>query len=139
MTILKFGKALKGHSILVLEDESMVYLMIEDLLTELDCKVRRASSVEAACTLLDAYQPELAILDVNIAGKSCTPVAERLESMGVPFIFSTGYGRDAATAAYSASPVIQKPFALADLAAALEAALGQAAEPPSRVRAKGSR
>lgn len=45
----------------------------------------------SALELLKVERPDAAILDVNLAGKWVTPVAETLRSMSVPFILASGY------------------------------------------------
>ncbi|WP_453944498.1 hypothetical protein [Bradyrhizobium sp. USDA 372] len=41
--------------------------------------------------MLKDDRPDGAILDVNLAGKWVTPVAEALKAMSVPFILASGY------------------------------------------------
>jgi CheY-like chemotaxis protein len=114
-----------GLSILVLEDETLIYILIEGMLEELGCTaVWRAADIEAALTLLDDHRPDLAILDVNIGGESCHPVAARLDALGIPIIFSTGYGRLVMPECWQGRPVLEKPFTPADLAEALDTVLG---------------
>jgi DNA-binding NtrC family response regulator len=52
---------------------------------------------------------DAAILDVNLAGENVYPVAEILESRGVPFVFVTGYGIESIDRRFAHVPVIQKP------------------------------
>src|SRR4051794_21073625 len=85
---------LEGLRVLVVEDESIISFLIEDLATELGAAaVWHAATVAGALALLDRQRPDAAVLDVNLGGESGLPVAERLEAMGVPFVFATGYGR----------------------------------------------
>ncbi len=57
------------------------------------------------------------MLDVNLAGELCFPVAAALRQRGVPFIFLTGYG-DAAAIPIEFRSVLRlsKPFDTAELA-----------------------
>jgi hypothetical protein len=57
----------------------------------------------------------VAILDVNINGEEVYPIAEALAARGIPFVFSTGYGKKNLPALYSDRPVLQKPFERHDL------------------------
>ena len=85
-------RRLEGSRILVVEDESIISLMIEDMLIHLGCAtVWQASRVEAALTLLDNERPDAALLDINLAGEPAYPIAERLEGVRIPFVFATGY------------------------------------------------
>ncbi len=84
--------------IMIVEDEALVALMVEDLLTDFGCQISGSFGAvdEALAYLKDAAvpPPELdgAVLDVNIGGTMVFPVAERLRAAGIPFVFATGYG-----------------------------------------------
>jgi CheY-like chemotaxis protein len=84
--------------IMIVEDEALVALMVEDLLTDLGCQISGSFGAvdEALAYLKDAAAPppalDGAVLDVNIGGTMVFPVAERLRAAGIPFVFATGYG-----------------------------------------------
>ena len=74
------GSRFQGVDVLLVEDETIVSFLIEDMLTELGCtSVRHASGVSEALAILDGHRPDVAILDVNLAGEMGYAVAERLE------------------------------------------------------------
>jgi CheY-like chemotaxis protein len=113
--------ALKGLRVLVVEDEALVSLMLESYLEELGCEVvatasRLDEALEKAASLAAL---DLAVLDVNLAGQMSFPVAERLRSRGIPFLFATGYGTDGLPEGMLNVPVLSKPFRLEQFAAAL--------------------
>jgi CheY-like chemotaxis protein len=115
---------LHGLRILVVEDESLVSFLIEDMLCELGCAgVWHASAVNEALSLISKCQPDVAILDVNLGGETVYPVASALEAAKIPFVFATGYGRKGLPGEWGRRPVVQKPFATGTLAAALVTAL----------------
>lgn len=117
--------------VLVLEDEPIVALVVEDMLNELGYEhVQTVSDIETALTILAEANPALAILDVNIAGKPTFKVADALSARRVPFVFATGYGRGTITSGYGSAPILQKPFLLEDLRAAL--ARLDPVDPPAR-------
>jgi CheY-like chemotaxis protein len=117
-------KGVAGLTVLVVEDETIISLLLEDMLTSLGCgAVWHASGVSEALELLKERRPDAALLDVNLSGEPAYPVAEELESAGVPFIFSTGYGSGGLPARWVAKPTVQKPFTLQALEKALTAAL----------------
>jgi CheY-like chemotaxis protein len=123
---------LKGVRILVVEDETMLFFLAEDMLLELGCaEVSHASRVSEALTLLDKARPDVAMLDVNLAGQPAYPVAERLAAANIPFVFATGYGIEGIPAQWASRPIVQKPFTLAMLAGAIGRALGNRPENPS--------
>jgi CheY-like chemotaxis protein len=118
---------LEGLSVLVVEDETPVSLLIESMLSDLGCDdVWYASDVNQALELLAENTPDAAVLDVNLAGEQVYPVARRLAAAAVPFIFATGYGASGIDKDWASRPVIQKPFRSDKLAAALATALGAA-------------
>lgn len=116
---------LDGLSVLVVEDETVVSLLIESMLQDLGCgDIWYASGVRDALDLLARRTPDAAVLDVNLAGEPAYPVARHLARAAVPFIFATGYGASGIHEEWSGRPVIQKPFRCDMLACALAAALG---------------
>jgi len=118
--------ALVGRRVLVVEDEMMIAMLVEDMLSELGCAV--VGPAHALDTALDLVRTELgldaALLDVNLGGQPVFAVADALREKGVPAIFSTGYGDAALRDVDRGSHVLQKPFRAGDLAKALSAALG---------------
>ena len=110
--------------ILLVEDEAIVALMVEELLGRLGCAaVWHASTIAQAMAALDRKRPAVAVLDVNLDGDLVYPLAERLHSLSIPFVFATGYERDAIPERWRDRPCIQKPIEPEALAAALHAAL----------------
>ena len=104
--------ALQGRRVLVIEDESLVAMLLETILDDMGCAVVGPESniddgLIAATTeaSLDA-----ALLDVNVAGREVFPVADALRARGVPFVFSTGYGEAGLPEHWRGNPTIQKPF-----------------------------
>jgi CheY-like chemotaxis protein len=113
-----------GVRVLIIEDETLISLLLEDMLTELGCTVLgSASSVEAAIEMLDRAAPGVVVLDINLAGEKSYAVAEALVERRVPFVFSTGYADGRLDAPWQGRPVLQKPFGQEQLAQALDAAL----------------
>ena len=90
--------SLVDQRVLVVEDEALVALMVEDLLTDFGCQISGSFGAvdEALDYLKNAAVPppalDGAVLDVNIGGTMVFPVAERLRAAGIPFVFATGYG-----------------------------------------------
>jgi CheY-like chemotaxis protein len=116
---------LGGLSVLVVEDETIVSLLVESMLEDLGCgDVWYASGVQEALEILARRTPDAAVLDVNLAGEPAFPVARQLASAAVPFVFATGYGATGIHEEWTGRPVIQKPFRCDMLACALAAALG---------------
>lgn len=124
--------ALKGLSVLVVEDETIISLLVESMLMDLGCDdVWYASGVAEALEILARRIPDAAVLDVNLAGEPAYPIATRLAAAAVPFIFATGYGASGIDRDWKNRPVIQKPFQREMLASALASALR--GKPPQEI------
>ena len=110
--------------VLVVEDESLVAMLIEAMLEDAGCViVGPASRVAEAMELMDGGERiDLALLDVNVAGQQVFPVAEALAARNIPLVFSTGYGEGGLPEEWRGRPVVQKPFTEDGLRKALEAA-----------------
>jgi CheY-like chemotaxis protein len=110
--------------VLVVEDESMVAMMIEDMLTDLGHQVVATSgNLSNASKLVLNANADLAILDVNLNGEETYPIAALLASRKIPFIFATGYGSSGIKSEWSGVPVLQKPFQARELAEAITRAM----------------
>lgn len=117
---------LNGKRILVVEDEALIAVMVEDMLSELgSIVVGPAATIEQALTLLAHEEIDAAVLDVNIRGERIDPVAEALAARGVPMLFATGYG-EVRLANGVAATVIDKPYTQEKLARGLATAMAAA-------------
>lgn len=115
---------LNGLRVLVVEDETIVSFLIEDMLIELGCSdVWHVGGLRQALALLQERTPDLAVLDVNLAGELAYPIAHQLADADIPFLFATGYGREGIPNEWADRPVVQKPFNLDTLARAVRSAL----------------
>ena len=108
---------LSGLRVLVVEDEMMVSMLIEDMLSDLGCTVvGPASRLDEAIELARTAEIDCAVLDVNLGGQPIVPLADILREKGAPFAFATGYGDAGLRDVDRGSPVLQKPFREGDLA-----------------------
>ena len=108
---------LAGLRVLVVEDEMMVSMLIEDMLTDLGCiVVGPAARLDEAIALAESEQIDCAVLDVNLGGQPIFPLADILRAKGAPFAFATGYGDAGLRDVDKGSLVLQKPFRDTDLA-----------------------
>lgn len=113
-------EALSGRRILVVEDESLVAMLLETILEDMGCTpVGPASNVDEGLAMATDEQLDAALLDVNVAGRHVFPVAEALKARGVPFIFSTGYGEGGLPDEWRGHATVQKPFTEAAIRQAL--------------------
>jgi CheY-like chemotaxis protein len=97
--------------ILVVEDEYLIRMLLEDMLTDLGFNVAAAvGTIAEATEQAQAGAFDAAILDVNLAGEQVFPVAEILAKRGMPFVFVTGYGEGSLPENFRDRPALQKPF-----------------------------
>jgi DNA-binding response OmpR family regulator len=114
------------RSILVVEDEPLIAMMLEDFLESLGHSVTATcESVSDAIIEADKGGFDLAILDVNLKGESVWPVAERLRDKQIPFVLATGGHVDPPPPEFAHVPVIEKPYTVDRVTPALEAAFAE--------------
>lgn len=123
-TVTSTARSLSRRRILVIEDESMVMMLLRDMLEDIGCVLAgSASRIEEATEKAKSLVFDVAILDVNLNGTRTFPIAEVLTERGIGFVFATGYGTASLPPAFAGTPVLQKPFSQQDLERALRAAL----------------
>ncbi|KQY91735.1 response regulator [Brevundimonas sp. Root1423] len=117
---------LDGRRVLVVEDESLVAMLLETILEDMGCTpVGPASNIDDGMAMAtDGQHLDAALLDVNVAGRQVFPVAQALKDRGIPFVFSTGYGEGGLPDEWRGQATIQKPFTEAAVRDALMKAMG---------------
>jgi CheY-like chemotaxis protein len=111
-------------SVLLVEDEALIRMMIAGMVEELGHSVAgEAANIPDALRLARTVDFEIAILDINLGGSKIDPVAAVICSRGLPIIFASGYGAAGVPEAFRDCLVLQKPFLIERLGAAIEAAL----------------
>lgn len=97
--------------VLVVEDDPIIALDFEDTILGFGVKtVRVAGSVTRALGLIEEHAPDFALLDVGLVREKSFAIAERLDTLGIPFAFVTGYGADVRLpAAFAGRPRLSKP------------------------------
>ena len=109
--------------VLVVEDEGLILMLLEEHLLDLGCRiVATASRLDTALVQARSAPVNMAILDVNLAGRLSYPVAMILIERHIPFIFATGYGAPAVPSEMQNVPILAKPFFREQLAKMLVSA-----------------
>lgn len=97
--------------ILLVEDEFFIALEIERILVELGYQVSAiVPDLGGALSALAEGGFDAAVLDINLRGEEVYPVADKLQELGIPFLFATGYGDANIPPRYRDLPRLQKPF-----------------------------
>jgi CheY-like chemotaxis protein len=113
-----------ARRVLVVEDDVMIRMLIEDMLSDLGFAVAaEASKVHEALAAVKSADIDVAILDVNLSGETTGPVAEALAARGTPFVFATGYGEHGLPEQFRDRPLLKKPFQIDNLKRILDTAL----------------
>jgi DNA-binding response OmpR family regulator len=108
------------HRILIVEDETLVAMLVEDALHDAGYSVLGpARTVSEAMRLLEVEVPHAVVLDLNLAGESSGVVADTLAARGIPFLLATGYGAAGVPPQHRNAPVLAKPYDPEDLTAAI--------------------
>jgi len=116
---------IKGKHILVVEDEPLVAMLLEDMLTDMGAHVAGPEcAFDAAMARAEADSLDAAVLDVNLSGQKSFAVADILRKRGIPYAFATGYGRSGLEPGHENVPVLVKPYTAADVEQTLTALLG---------------
>jgi PAS domain S-box-containing protein len=109
--VVERGLPIAGNRIMVVEDETLVAMVVAEHLEEMGFSVVGPySSVSQAMTALKQNNIDAAVLDVNLGGEPVYPLADALMAARVPFVFVTGYGAAALERRFEHIPVLQKPI-----------------------------
>ena len=112
------------RTILIVEDEPLIAMMLEDFLLSQGHQVRGpCESVAEGLAAVAADDFDLAILDVNLKGESVWPVATRLREQGIPFVLASGGHVDPPPPEFVAVPMIDKPYTIDRVSPAIDAAM----------------
>jgi DNA-binding response OmpR family regulator len=98
-------------SVLVVEDEMLLAMLLEDSLADFGCDVvGPVGRVADGVRLANSERLDGAILDVNVGGTDVFPVARELAKRGIPFVFVSGYDSNHLPREWCNRPKLQKPF-----------------------------
>jgi CheY-like chemotaxis protein len=115
------------RSVIVVEDEPLVAILIEDMVSELGWEIVGTAQTEAtALDVLAKCTPAIAILDISLGQQTSLAVAEVCRNRCIPVVFTTGYTAGDIPPECGDAPVLPKPFSLAELATALQRGLKSA-------------
>jgi two-component sensor histidine kinase/ActR/RegA family two-component response regulator len=108
-------------SVLIVEDEALVAMMMADIVEELGFSVLGpCSDLSAALRAANTNDLAAAVLDINLGGELVYPAAQVLSERRVPFVFVTGYNSDNIDDRFREVTVLQKPVQIADLKTAFQ-------------------
>src|SRR5689334_5996437 len=81
-----------SRSMLIVEDEALICMVIEDFATDLGWNVVGVAHSEAAALkLLEEITPTIAVLDINLGSTNSFSIARLCQERGIAVLFTTGY------------------------------------------------
>jgi CheY-like chemotaxis protein len=114
------------HTILVVEDDAIVRMLIVDVLEELEYRVIEAEDGEQAIEVLKdlAQAVQMMMTDVGLPGVDGYELARQALALrpGLPILIASGYGDS--VSAPAGSQVLGKPFSIDDLRDKVQEMLG---------------
>ena len=102
----------------------MIAMLLEDMILDFGSEVvGPAARLSDALQIASSASLDAAILDINMGGGVVFPVADILQTRGVPVIFATGYGPKSLPTRFANTPTLSKPFTFETLTHHLRKAL----------------
>ncbi|MFJ4197991.1 response regulator, partial [Pseudomonas sp. NPDC089534] len=123
--------AATGESVMVVEDDPAVRMLVLDLLRELGYRTFEAEDAKSALPLLESGQRvDLLVTDVGLPGMNGRQLAEiaRQHRPGLKVLFMTGYAQNAAERQgflEDGMDMVAKPFSIEAMAAKIRTMLSQ--------------
>lgn len=115
---------LAPRSMIIIEDEALVSLMIEVFAGDLGWQVAGAAYTEAtALELVERTSPSVAVIDINLGSTTGFRVAAECHARGVPVLFVTGFTAENLPKECSDDPILPKPFSAEEFDRALSRCL----------------
>jgi len=129
-TITQVPQALQGESVLVVEDDAAVRMLVLDVLGMLGYSALEAAEANAAVNILESdARIDLLISDVGLPGMNGRQLAEVARQLrpGLRVLFITGYAEQAASSGFldAGMDMVAKPFAIDVLATRIRSMLAR--------------
>jgi CheY-like chemotaxis protein len=122
----KAGRPLTGMKLLVVEDEALIAMEVEEMITGLGAEV--VGSFSRVRDALDALECEAvagAILDIHLDGETTLRLVDVLLERGCPILFVTGGALESIPESYRQLPRLSKPFNQAELESSAKSIFGR--------------
>jgi two-component SAPR family response regulator len=120
------GPLLSGVKLLVVEDEALIAMEVEEMISALGAEV--VGSFSRVADALQALRRETvggAILDIQLDGETTLGLVDVLMELGCPILFVTGGAPESIPETYRQLPRLRKPFNQEDLERAAELIFGR--------------
>jgi CheY-like chemotaxis protein len=113
--------ALRGRSILIVEDDCVIAMDLVETLSAAGARVvGPAATIQTAFELVRRVpQLDIALLDIEVEGAYVFDVADELVKREVPIVFTTGYERSEIPARFRTARHCEKPIRISTITQAL--------------------
>lgn len=109
-----------GRKVLLVEDEYYQALETEAMLRKAGATVVGPTAFESdVLDLLSRARVDAAVIDINLGQGATFEIAKALRERGIPFVFLTGYDKEAVPAEMRSVTVLKKPAKDLELLACL--------------------
>ena len=120
---------MSGLKVLLVEDEATIRMAVADMLRAMGHSIAaEAGHIREAMAHARSGEFDLAVLALNIGGQMTFPMADLIQTRGLPIIFTAGYGQGVSPKRFQNCPVLRKPFS----SEALSIAINQLRTAPAR-------
>jgi CheY-like chemotaxis protein len=103
--------SIKGKNFAVVEDEPLIAIDIVSVLQQEGAQVSGpVATVSDALRMIEESQLDGALVDANLRGRPAVDIAVALTRKRIPFVFVTGYGREALPTGFAHAKILKKPF-----------------------------
>ncbi|MEO7072652.1 MAG: response regulator [Rhodanobacter sp.] len=120
--------------VLVVEDDSLVAMVMEDVLLRMGLDVLINHNLADALDELELADFDIALIDMGLRGESAHPLVQKLTSTGTPFAVVSGADQSHLKAEFPGVLVAMKPLGVKALEDVVRSLLGQAVTQASAAR-----
>jgi DNA-binding NtrC family response regulator len=102
---------LARSSVLIVEDEVLVALDLETVLARVGCpSVRVSGNIDDALAEIERAPPDVALVDLNVAGRLSLAVVDALAGAAIPFLIVSGHTPEILPPRHRHHPFMLKPY-----------------------------
>lgn len=110
---------------MIVDDEALVLLDLVHTVEDLGYNLHSESTtLKSALDALEQGPPDVALLDIDVAGQPVWPLARRLKQEGAPIVFiSANLTHGELNEEFDGCPTLGKPVSQTEIARSIETAL----------------
>lgn len=99
-----------SRCVLVIEDDSVVAMIVEEILLDMGLKVLTAATLDSALVDIEMAAFDAAIVDMHLRGDSAIPATRALLARNMPFLVLSGLDQSEFTHRHPQIKALTKPF-----------------------------